>query len=102
MLFFVSTLAVEWIEILLYLRPRPHPVQSPPSRWSGLKSWLVCGTCETCVVSTLAVEWIEIWSDMGSIHFLHVSTLAVEWIEISESILIPGGLFRLHPRGGVD
>ena len=34
----VSTLAVEWIEIGNRFRlPRQHP-QSPPSRWSGLKS----------------------------------------------------------------
>ena len=55
----VSTLAVEWIEIV-------------PG---------ICDGPNHCV-STLAVEWIEIHSDLYCRHPVAVSTLAVEWIEI--------------------
>ena len=55
----VSTLAVEWIEIMdrLYLH---FPV----------------------AVSTLAVEWIEINDTFNKTTVIQVSTLAVEWIEM--------------------
>ena len=55
----VSTLAVEWIEII-----------------SSNSS--ICRNR----VSTLAVEWIEIVPATCLLHASGVSTLAVEWIEI--------------------
>ena len=33
----VSTLAVEWIEIVSYVVEQTDGQTSPPSRWSGLK-----------------------------------------------------------------
>ena len=58
----VSTLAVEWIEIMTT---------------QGFKDGIT--------VSTLAVEWIEIQKQTVITVGLIVSTLAVEWIEISAS-----------------
>ena len=55
----VSTLVVEWIEILTM----------PPIRMPA-------------VVSTLVVEWIEIRTQKPLSGPLTVSTLVVEWIEI--------------------
>ena len=78
----VSTLAVEWIEILL--NPSYHFLLP--------------------LVSTLAVEWIEIFlirSESGCV-VSRVSTLAVEWIEIPQSCLLCLRPIGLHPRGGVD
>ena len=57
----VSTLAVEWIEMV---------VDGKATR-VGFE------------VSTLAVEWIEISARRRVYQCLCVSTLAVEWIEIS-------------------
>ena len=75
----VSTLAVEWIEIM----------------------YVVTIQC-AYFVSTLAVEWIEIinWTRLKRKPL--VSTLAVEWIEIGQ--MYPADLMEssLHPRGGVD
>ena len=97
----VSTLAVEWIEILRKQR-----------RTLNLK------------VSTLAVEWIEIYLLLYYAFLSRVSTLAVEWIEIGRKLSDgykqgtsppsrwSGLKFEkvrewlevncLHPRGGVD
>ena len=57
----VSTLAVEWIEIVTLVYRHAEPL-----------------------VSTLAVEWIEIAVQVIICMFTFVSTLAVEWIEILE------------------
>ena len=53
---------------------------SPPSRWSGLKSFFIFAVGVNNIVSTLAVEWIEICADIPS--------------SAMDS--------SLHPRGGVD
>ena len=58
----VSTLAVEWIEIISLA-----PISTP------------------LVVSTLAVEWIEITKNVTEEIKQVVSTLAVEWIEIGQT-----------------
>ena len=76
----VSTLAVEWIEILRSLTRLPPKTPSPPSRWSGLKY------CNAITMPN---------SDQ-------VSTLAVEWIEMPLNQLFIVSLLSLHPRGGVD
>ena len=55
----VSTLAVEWIEIQVSVS-RAYGLKSPPSRWSGLKSYMNSTLIYGEPVSTLAVEWIEI------------------------------------------
>ncbi len=75
----VSTLAVEWIEIRC-----KNPEHG----------------CRR--VSTLAVEWIEILSLIILYAQKGVSTLAVEWIEIWKVPRLPARLQCLHPRGGVD
>ena len=62
----VSTLAVEWIEIISLA-----PISTP------------------LVVSTLAVEWIEITKNVTEEIKQVVSTLAVEWIEIDTAALLP-------------
>ncbi len=78
---YVSTLAVEWIEIVSRLACGFCGTGSPPSRWSGLKLGVVAALIAlAAIVSTLAVEWIEIFG-------------------VQEYTANP---FRLHPRGGVD
>ena len=97
----VSTLAVEWIEmyndssIVSYM-------ESPPSRWSGLKSEATAESIMQSYVSTLAVEWIEIDATGQEAGAVPVSTLAVEWIEILLNVLSASAGLGLHPRGGVD
>ncbi len=56
--------------------------ESPPSRWSGLKSGVEDFELQIGTVSTLAVEWIEMLDDAEALSVVQVSTLAVEWIEI--------------------
>ena len=76
----VSTLAVEWIEILF-----------SKTDTTAIK------------VSTLAVEWIEISCVfIPRLLYYGVSTLAVEWIEIHCIALEQLTNLGLHPRGGVD
>ena len=75
----VSTLAVEWIEISSFI--------FLPSSY---------------VVSTLAVEWIEIENVFVIDMVDYVSTLAVEWIEIGKRARSTSQQPSLHPRGGVD
>ena len=75
----VSTLAVEWIEIMVVSHSFTH---SP--------------------VSTLAVEWIEMPKGYRLYTEIAVSTLAVEWIEIISRIRAGDCVRGLHPRGGVD
>ena len=55
----VSTLVVEWIEILAGMTQQ-QVAESPPSWWSGLKSNSYWYVPFPQVVSTLVVEWIEI------------------------------------------
>ena len=54
----VSTLVVEWIEISSLPRPK-NIFPSPPSWWSGLKCWTKYAKRAGPAVSTLVVEWIE-------------------------------------------
>ena len=99
----VSTLAVEWIEIFCYLAIH-FPLASPPSRWSGLKSFDKVEV--TDVIWSPPSRWSGLkflinrkkqkkqmsppsrWSGLKSVDVSltrkdgKVSTLAVEWIEI--------------------
>ena len=56
----VSTLVVEWIEIILIHAISVWAIASPPSWWSGLKSAGASPYRSAYTVSTLVVEWIEI------------------------------------------
>ena len=75
----VSTLVVEWIEIIY-------------------------GNCDdmVVVVSTLVVEWIEMALILAFLSRREVSTLVVEWIEIWRCWDKESAWMGLHPRGGVD
>ena len=75
----VSTLVVEWIEILNLHQHSGYPP-----------------------VSTLVVEWIEMAHNPLDQFGWHVSTLVVEWIEICSVSMTAILLQCLHPRGGVD
>ena len=75
----VSTLVVEWIEI----------IAREASRASN-------------TVSTLVVEWIEIDLQRLIYSSSSVSTLVVEWIEIICPERMAVCPKSLHPRGGVD
>ena len=77
----VSTLVVEWIEMIQRLMKRDFQA-SPPSWWSGLKSVLWGIPAPASQVSTLVVEWIEIRRIPWRKSIMSVSTLVVEWIEI--------------------
>ena len=55
----VSTLVVEWIEIFWAGDSFPS-FMSPPSWWSGLKYLHIPHLSYSSKVSTLVVEWIEI------------------------------------------
>ena len=54
----VSTLVVEWIEIATHFAGC-FLITSPPSWWSGLKSVVPQEQLAFINVSTLVVEWIE-------------------------------------------
>ena len=84
MVFYVSALAAEWIEIL----PVPGAAgdyASPPSRRSGLKYFGRCVCHLYITVSALAAEWIEISPLRYNGKHISVSALAAEWIEIWQS-----------------
>ena len=78
----VSTLVVEWIEILSDCSMDTARELSPPSWWSGLKSPCTYLSNAGARVSTLVVEWIEICNPAWLFGPAAVSTLVVEWIEI--------------------
>ena len=97
----VSTLAVEWIEIAPHW-PAPSFYASPPSRWSGLK--LVDGDIHVDFTESPPSRWSGLkFKAIQKINdSTFVSTLAVEWIEIEGEERSVGGALGLHPRGGVD
>ena len=121
--YIVSTLAVEWIEIVTMSAEEDGEIVSTLAvEWIEIyQQILPVGLTE---VSTLAVEWIEIpllsiscsysmsppsrWSGLKynlnprcTPQYL-VSTLAVEWIEIRPRTSKEAKHGGLHPRGGVD
>ena len=77
----VSTLVVEWIEILTCPSPAVwYCVSTLVVEWIEIDQQTA--DFINCVVSTLVVEWIEIAIRSAPLASVIVSTLVVEWIEI--------------------
>ena len=80
----VSTLAVEWIEIGNAGGADRHQ-WSPPSRWSGLKSSSILVSPARCPSPPSRWSGLKSLVLTSQLRVVMVSTLAVEWIEIANN-----------------
>ena len=98
----VSTLVVEWIEILLSNVLKNPGYESPPSWWSGLKLEKQSEYISCEGVSTLVVEWIEINFETGARN-PSLRSPPSWWSGLKFPSSQPLSMQAcLHPRGGVD